>query len=267
MEKNRKKFEEIWRKGFFQRSEKGFEKGGKHEKRERRRGKGGDCPICSWTQSRSRPGQHSVRRWLQHPGQVSKFQVDLKYPVFIWSKIYTTYRKSCKCTCANQTKSGIKMQKLKVWVGSYVTAASDKSMHKLHVSSLSVYHVCYTLSIYVMCLLYITLPWVSPAFKTFCISFQHSFLIQAAVISCHLVSSHVIAMSFSLTPEVYGSRARLNFGKSSQPQLERSWYLSSVMESYQIKEEIYNKCFKMFQDVSNCQEAEISLEAKPEFVL
>ena len=37
--------------------------------------------------------------------------------------------------------------------------------------------------------------------------------------------------------------------------------------SYQIKEEIYNKCFKMFQDVSNCKEAEISLEAKPEFVL
>jgi hypothetical protein len=81
-------------------------------------------------------------------------------------------------------------------------------------------------------------------------------------------------MSLSLTPEVYGSRARLNFGKSSQPQLERSWYLASVMESarinttsYQIKEEIYNKCFKMFQDVSNCKEAEISLEAKPEFVL
>ena len=72
----------------------------------------------------------------------------------------------------------------------------------------------------------------------------------------HLVSSHVIAMSLSLTPEVYGSRARLNFGKSSQPQLERSWYLASVMESarinttsYQIKEEIYNKCFKMYQIV------------------
>ena len=36
----------------------------------------------------------------------------------------------------------------------------------------------------------------------------------------------VIAMSLSLTPEVYGSRARLNFGKSNQPQLERSWYLA-----------------------------------------
>lgn len=115
--------------------------------------------------------------------------VDLKYPPSKIYTTYTTYRKIKMHMCKsdqNQTKSGIKMQKLKVWVGSYVTTASDKSMHKLHVSCLSESITFVTLYQSLSCVSSISsspLPWVSPAFKTFCISFQ------AAFISCHLVSS------------------------------------------------------------------------------